>query len=96
MSKEAIEQMFQSAGDDPDLQHQLETAGGFAQVVEIGAEKGYQFTEQDAQAFLNDRGLGTSVEGELSDEALEAVAGGWFQNLSIRVGGNPTINIRQW
>ncbi len=93
MSKEAIEQMFQSAGNDPDLQHQLEAAGGFAQVVEIGAEKGYQFTEAEAQALLRERGimLGDSEEGELSDEALEAVAGGdwgsWTDNVRINIRG---------
>jgi predicted ribosomally synthesized peptide with nif11-like leader len=97
MAKEAIDRMMQAAGTDAALQHQLEFAGGFAEVVQIGADKGYQFTEADARAFLGDRGIGNSVvEGELSDEALEAVAGGLFENLSIRIGNNPTVNIRHW
>jgi predicted ribosomally synthesized peptide with nif11-like leader len=80
MSKEAVEQMMKSAGDDLVLQQQLETANGFAEVVQIGAEKGYQFTEADAQALLRERGIptGDSADGELSEEALETVAGGFI------------------
>ena len=78
MSKEAIAQMMQAAGQDESLQHQLEQAGGLAEVVKIGAEKGYQFTESEVQAFLTEHGITfeDSEEGELSEEALEAVAGG--------------------
>ena len=98
MSKESVEQLMQAAGLDAALQKKLEAAEGFAEVVEIGAEKGYQFTEQEVQAFLSERGitLAESQEGELSEEALDAVAGGWFENLRIRLGNNAPITIRQW
>lgn len=98
MSKESVEQLMQAAGLDPALQAQLEAAEGFAEVVKIGAEKGYQFTEQEVQAFLKQSGvpLDESPDGELSEAALDAVAGGWFENLRFRFGSNPPITIRQW
>jgi predicted ribosomally synthesized peptide with nif11-like leader len=90
MSKEAIDRMMQSAGSDAALQQKLEAAGGFAEVVQIGADKGYQFTEEDARVFLHERGIpiGGSADGELSEEALEAVAGGgwgWTDNVRIDI-----------
>ncbi|WP_169218733.1 Nif11-like leader peptide family natural product precursor [Brasilonema sp. UFV-L1] len=98
MSKESVEQFMQAAGLDAALQKKLEAAEGFAEVVEIGAEKGYQFTEEEVQAFLSERGitLEESQEGELSEAALDAVAGGWFENLRIRLGNDAPITIRQW
>lgn len=87
MSKEAIEQMFQAASQDVTLQQQLENAPGYAEAVKIGADHGYQFTEEEAKAFLTERGILEGSEGELSDNALEAVAGGWFDNWRVRIGG---------
>ncbi|BAY23405.1 nitrogen fixation protein [Calothrix sp. NIES-2100] len=95
MSKEAVEQLIQAAGEDVALQQKLEAAEGFAAVVQIGAEKGYQFTEQEVQAFLRERGitLEGSQEGELSEDALDAVAGGsfwdgkWTDNVRINLSG---------
>ncbi|WP_066384610.1 MULTISPECIES: Nif11-like leader peptide family natural product precursor [unclassified Anabaena] len=82
MSKQAIAQMMQSASQDKTLQQQLEQAGGLAEVVNIGAEKGYQFTEEDVQAFLLEHGINfdDSEEGELSEAVLETVAGGMVIN----------------
>lgn len=81
MSKEAIAQMMQSATQDQPLQQKLEGASGLAEVVKIGGEKDYQFTEDEMQAFLSEHGvpLGDSAEGELSEEGLDAVAGGCIQ-----------------
>ena len=78
MSKEAVDRMIQAAGADVALQQELATAPGFAEVVQIGTQKGYEFTEEDARVFLHERGIpiGDSADGELSEEALEAVAGG--------------------
>jgi predicted ribosomally synthesized peptide with nif11-like leader len=87
MSKESIEQLFQAANEDLTLQQKLENANGYAEAVQIGAENGYEFTEQEAEAFLVERGIVGGPEGELSEEALEAVAGGWFDNNRIRIGG---------
>ena len=91
MSKEAVEQMMQAASQDESLQQRLTEAVGFEEVVQIGAEKGYQFTPEELQMVLAERGISvTETEGdELSDEALEAVAGGWFDNwrVDFRWGG---------
>ena len=78
MSKEAVNRMIQAAGEDVALQKKLEDAQGLAEIVQIGAEKRYQFTEDELQAFLSERGLTfeDSAEGELSEEALETVSGG--------------------
>jgi predicted ribosomally synthesized peptide with nif11-like leader len=91
MSKEAVAEMMQAAGQDSALQQRLTEAGGFDEVVQIGAEKGYDFTSEELQMVLAERGISvTETEGdELSDEALEAVAGGWFDNwrVDFRWGG---------
>lgn len=90
MSKEAVRQLFEAANQDPALQQKLENVGSSAEGVKIGAEHGYNFTEEEAQAFLAEHGVvseGEGPEGELSEDALEAVAGGWFDNWRIRVGG---------
>ncbi|BAY23403.1 hypothetical protein NIES2100_31680 [Calothrix sp. NIES-2100] len=85
MSKEAIEQMFQAASTDLALQQQIESVDGYADAVKVGADHGYEFTEEEAQEFLVERGIIEGPEGELSEEALEAVAGGWFDNWNVRV-----------
>lgn len=86
MSKEAIQQLFQYANEDVALQQRLEKASGYAEAVHIGAENGYNFTEEEAQAFLAEHGvISEGREGELSEEALEAVAGGWFDNWNVRI-----------
>ncbi|WP_066384604.1 MULTISPECIES: Nif11-like leader peptide family natural product precursor [unclassified Anabaena] len=87
MSKEALVKMFEAAKEDAALQQQLEKADGYAEAVKIGAENGFNFTEEEAQAFLAERGLIEGPEGELSEEALEAVAGGWFDNWRVRIRG---------
>lgn len=96
MSKEAVEQMIQAAEEDVALQKKLEAAEGFTEVVQIGAEKGYQFTENELQAFMTERGitLKESQEGELSEEALDAVAGGSFWD--GKWTDNVRINLRGW
>ncbi|NMG07824.1 Nif11-like leader peptide family natural product precursor [Brasilonema sp. UFV-L1] len=95
MSIEAVDSLIQAAGKDVALQQKLEAAQGFAEVVQIGTEKGYQFTEEEVQAFLRESGI--TLEGiqqeELSEEALDAVAGGsiwdgkWTDNVRINIRG---------
>jgi predicted ribosomally synthesized peptide with nif11-like leader len=77
------------------LQKKLEDAQGFVEVVQIGADNGYQFTEDEVQAFMAEHGIsvGESEQGELSEEALDAVAGGsiwdgkWTDNVRISLRG---------
>jgi predicted ribosomally synthesized peptide with nif11-like leader len=95
MSKEAAEQMLRTAMSDKELQQRLEAANGFADVVQIGASIGYQFTTEELQTVMAERGIPIGDEGELSEEALEAVAGGswiddvgrWTDNVDLRFRG---------
>jgi predicted ribosomally synthesized peptide with nif11-like leader len=87
MSKQAVEQLLDAAAKDTALQQKLETAGGFAAAIKLGADNGYSFTEDEAKEVLQERGILTEdgAEGELSEEALEAVAGGHTLNIRIRL-----------
>jgi predicted ribosomally synthesized peptide with nif11-like leader len=78
MAKEAVEQLLEAASKNTALQQKLEAAAGFPEAVKIGADNGYSFTEEDVKIVLSERGLlpQEGAEGELSEEALEAVAGG--------------------
>ncbi|MCW5317195.1 Nif11-like leader peptide family natural product precursor [Nostoc sp. KVJ3] len=51
-------------------------------VAEVGMKYGYEFTPQEAvDQYLEimEKAAAMGVEGELSDEALELVAGGMFK-----------------
>jgi predicted ribosomally synthesized peptide with nif11-like leader len=88
MSKQAVEQLLEAASKNTALQQKLEAAGGFADATKIGADNGYSFTEDEAKEVLHERGiaLGDGAEGELSEQALEAVAGGTiFDNWRLRL-----------
>ncbi|GCL37704.1 protein of unknown function, nitrogen fixation [Sphaerospermopsis reniformis] len=76
MSKEAVEKLFMAASENPDLMAKLESADSYAEAVSIGAENGFNFTEEEAELFLAEYGLDKGLNGELSEEDLEAVAGG--------------------
>ncbi len=93
MSKEALERMFLAASEDPNLRQKLENASEYTEAVSIGAENGFNFSEEEAQAFISEQGIEVE-EGELSNEELEAVAGGFVRsaNINIRVG-RVNINI---
>ncbi|ARV62834.1 hypothetical protein BZZ01_03560 [Nostocales cyanobacterium HT-58-2] len=47
-----------------------------ALAVELGKEKGYSFTLEEAQAYIDEINANNVPQGELSDELLESVAGG--------------------
>ncbi len=87
MSKQAVEQMIAVAANDVALRQKLEAAEGVASAIKIGAENGYTFTAAEAKAVLIEHGVfpETRAEGELSEQALEAVAGGVFDNWNINI-----------
>jgi predicted ribosomally synthesized peptide with nif11-like leader len=89
MSKSAIEQLFIAANDNVDLQQQLKTVNGITEAVKLGAENGYSFTEEEVKGFLTEHAMASQAgaDGELSEADLEAVAGGLFDNLNLKVGG---------
>ncbi|ARV57834.1 hypothetical protein BZZ01_03570 [Nostocales cyanobacterium HT-58-2] len=87
MSRANVEKFYQEFLKDPALQEQLKTAtdrnSTAALAVELGKEKGYSFTLEEAQAYIDEINANLP-QGELSDELLESVAGGMrsqFPNL---------------
>jgi len=77
MSKANLEQFYQEVLKDQALQERFRTVAGSDSVaalaVELGQEKGYSFTAEEVQAYLDEM---NASDQELSDELLEAVAGG--------------------
>ncbi|MBW4573794.1 MAG: Nif11-like leader peptide family RiPP precursor [Aphanothece sp. CMT-3BRIN-NPC111] len=72
MSQEAVIQFFQALSQEKDLQGQLNYAFATAapqQLIQVASENGYSFTPEELSAVLDN-------QGELSDQQLEAVAGG--------------------
>lgn len=47
-------------------------------VVEVGKAQGFQFTEADVDAAMSAASRPSATDGALSDQQLEAVAGGGF------------------
>ncbi len=83
MSLTAVAEFTNKLVEEPSLQQELGSAIGEKEgliaaetVADIGAKYGYNFTAEEAQE-LRELVL-ASESGELSDEQLEAVAGGFF------------------
>lgn len=74
MSRFELERFTADAEKDPGMADEISRLEGDPQaLVRWAAQHGYQLTADEA------RGLAASV-GELSDEELENVAGGWDGN----------------
>jgi predicted ribosomally synthesized peptide with nif11-like leader len=69
-----IEQFFQEVSQDPTLKQQLHSLENrearLNKMVELGQEKGYNFTPFEVEQWLQNRSK------ELSESELESVAGG--------------------
>ncbi|MEH1782274.1 MAG: Nif11-like leader peptide family natural product precursor [Nostoc sp.] len=83
MSKADISQFFQEILSDQTLQARFQEAnrandreGAANLAAQLGQEKGYSFTVDEARAYLEELIATPSEERELSDTQLEAVAGG--------------------
>ena len=72
MSQEAVKGFFDFAKTSEEIQLQLKNGASYEGIVKIASDKGYNFTEQDLQSYA------TNLVGkeELSEQELEAVAGG--------------------
>lgn len=81
MSIENLNQFLQAVSQDSSLQQQLlqpaiEGESLANKVVELGQEKGYQFTLTEVSDWMELMAAQTAnYSGELSEEELEAVAG---------------------
>jgi predicted ribosomally synthesized peptide with nif11-like leader len=75
MSKEAVIKLIEAAESNPTLLKQLHNAQGPETVLAIGAERGFQFSEAELIAVMQEKQLSFASQ-ELSEEQLEAVVGG--------------------
>ena len=84
MSIESVKTFYESLKSDEALQERVKAADDSATVIQIASEKGYEFTEQELERAMQE----AIVEGDLSQEELEAVAGGAEEDVKIRGKGN--------
>ena len=77
MSLAKFEQFNQKVEQDSALQERLNKSQDketlIAVITEIGQEKGYNFTRQEVEEYINE--MNTSQQ-EISEEQLESIAGG--------------------
>lgn len=78
MSQEAVKNFFDFVKTSDDIQNQFKNGVSYEGIISIASSKGYNFNEQELQKHLKeDETLKTvSKEEELSEQELEAVAGG--------------------
>lgn len=85
MSSATMNQFFQDLAQDATMQQQFQEATDreslVNKVVELGKEKGYSFTPSEADEWLESAAgymqSQSGANGELNEEELEAVAGGF-------------------
>lgn len=92
MKRSNLEQFYQIAAHDQELQEKLKAAidpEAFAKfIVEIGEAKGYIFTTKEVEAAIQEAEAKEDQEGlwqELEERELEAVVGG----IATTSGGGP-------
>ena len=74
MTRQSVNDFFQAIATDSALAMKVEAASEPSAVVQIGADNGYQFTEEELVRALSEQQL--ELPEKLSEEALEAVVGG--------------------
>ncbi len=102
MSFESVNQFYQEVMQEPALLEKFQSAPDRESLVnlavEVGQQKGYSFTLDEVEQALAAQNA-ASETGELSDEQLEAVAGGFlgalfgglFRGLATRAAGQAPI-----
>ena len=87
MSVETVNQFYQEVMQEPALLEKFQSAPDQESLanlaVEVGQQKGYSFTVDEVEQALAAQNA-ASETGELSDEQLEAVAGGWWTDDQVR------------
>ncbi len=106
MMQGSLEQFFQMASQDLELQEKLKAANDreayIRLVVELGKEKGYSFTSSQVVTALDKAAKEAAENGEeasqLSEQELEAVAGGGVGELLMKgvknLAENMVTNLR--
>jgi predicted ribosomally synthesized peptide with nif11-like leader len=91
MSKEAVVELFQTIDKDEALLQRLTSIEDPAEVARIAkSELGLNVTAEElTSAVASMQNPATAPEGELSEEDLEAVAGGsiwkWTDNVKVNI-----------
>ena len=73
MSIKAVKEFYEILKNDKTLQERVKVANSSATVIQIATEKGYEFNELELETVMQET---VAADGELSEEALELVAGG--------------------
>ncbi|MGJ5630510.1 Nif11-like leader peptide family RiPP precursor [Nostoc sp. CALU 1950] len=76
MSKQQVVEFFQAAAKDEILTEKVKFATSPSSMIVIAIEYGYEFTEDELLQFELERRQTQGVLEELSDQQMEAVAGG--------------------
>lgn len=82
MSQETAKAFFDFAKTSEEVQLQLKNGVSYEGIVKTASDKGYNFTEQDLQKHITN----SSGKEELSEQELEAVAGGNPLLIGIIIG----------
>lgn len=81
MSTESVSQFLSVVSSDSALKEKLAAITDSVNFIQIAEDSGYSFTLEDLQAYIAQHN-----NGELSEDELEAVAGG--HNLNAVAGGH--------
>ena len=88
MSIEAVNQFLEKVAQDSKIQEELAQAmqaeDDRQAVVELGAKHGFEFTGEELMTEVEKRQQAAIDSGELSEEELEAVAGGACSPLFVK------------
>ena len=83
MSTENIYALIRSAKTDRALADDLRHAGSLEKLVQIAAERGYEFTQDELEAYFELR-----LSEDLSEQSLDGVAGGTSNNVAAASSGS--------
>ncbi len=95
MSNATLARFYQEIVSDPALQQRFQSVNDRETIVntavQLCQEKGYNFTSEEVQEWLNARSTDVG-NGELKDEELEAVAGGSDKESALQEGLRRRMN----
>jgi hypothetical protein len=99
MSLEAIQEFYNFVQTQPEIQNELnlllnDREGMIAKAVELGRENNCNFTADELRKTIAELETSQAEDAELTDEVLEAVAGG-AKGGSLQYQGPENLNINE-
>ena len=82
MSQESVKEFYQALENDSELQELVKSTNSSAEIVQIAANKGYEFTAEELETTMQE----AIAEGELKEEQLELVAGAGKDKVKCKRG----------